>query len=664
MYSSKRRLFPILFVSALPCAIFAQSDINDVIQVYGQTYKNPANYNFIGRDEFLKYGTRLSDVLKRELGLQIRQAGGIGSQVAVSLRGSTHKQVQFYIDGQLINDGQSGGFDINQLPLEQIQSIEISKSQAVENGATPIGGVIKITTYDPVKNQRRASVSLGSFDYYQANLLTSQNWAEHQLTASLSHLDANNDYPYPVHAPLDDAQDQGRMENLRNNDFRRSDIYLNHSVNWQQHSFKSSYQFNDELKRLPSYRNNSPYNHSRLSTQSHRISFKDQWLSQSDVLHSIHFEAYGQNKNERYFDRSERDKNERSDYQTDDQAVNVSALFKLPAVELSPYLKLSNSRFISDSFANKQGDECTGINACDVIAVQKQFNFGVRYDWPQQLNSPWGGHLLVNELISLDENRVRQTLRPNFEVKTANSRETYFTFDAGLSYLLEPGSGSQISLNYADGVRTPSMFERYGNRGLLKGNAELAAEQSKTLSLSYFIAPGAWQFNSTLYQRALENSITAIFNSSGIGTYLNIGDADVYGLEFGSRYQFNKHWIWSANASWLDSKTQGGPFDGKYLPGIYHQQYFTELAYQPMQHLKFTASVSHDNKLYFSRANLVGPEGPAKRTVADFSARFEHGAFSFALQALNIFNQHYQDLANRAAVGRSFKLTITYEDTQ
>ena len=124
-----------------------------MLTIYEQPSLLSSNYQVIGREDFIHTSHTLADILQNINGLQIRQIGGLGNPVSVSIRGSSSKQVQLYIDGQLVNDSQFGGFDLNQISTEQIQSIEVSKNQAIGTGSTPIGGVIRINTYNPNKNK-------------------------------------------------------------------------------------------------------------------------------------------------------------------------------------------------------------------------------------------------------------------------------------------------------------------------------------------------------------------------------------------------------------------------------------------------------------------------------------------------------------------------------
>ncbi|MFT7431619.1 MAG: vitamin B12 transporter, partial [Colwellia sp.] len=173
IFSYLRSIFVLLLI-AMP--VFAQvedvsTDDIEVIEIVNDQSFNTPNYQVLHRESFIYSSQTLADILQSINGIQIRQISGIGNPVSVSIRGSSSKQVQLYIDGQLINDSQFGGFDLNQIPTEQIESIEISKNQAIGTGATPIGGVIRINTYNPTEDSSKLTLATGSFGYQEVNAL-------------------------------------------------------------------------------------------------------------------------------------------------------------------------------------------------------------------------------------------------------------------------------------------------------------------------------------------------------------------------------------------------------------------------------------------------------------------------------------------------------------
>ena len=71
--------------------------------------QTPVFFSVIGRESFEGKMEDLSEVIEKEMGVQVRQTGGLGSFSTVALRGSTSDQVLVYMDGVLLNDASGGG---------------------------------------------------------------------------------------------------------------------------------------------------------------------------------------------------------------------------------------------------------------------------------------------------------------------------------------------------------------------------------------------------------------------------------------------------------------------------------------------------------------------------------------------------------------------------
>jgi len=180
-----------------------------------------------------------------------------------------------------------------------------------------------------------------------------------------------------------------------------------------------------------------------------------------------------------------------------------------------------------------------------------------------------------------------------------------------------------------------------------------------------------FDFSSAIYQQSLENSIVAIFNSSGTGTYTNVSSAELTGLEMQAGLQFTPDLSLSLQAQLIDSETSSEyvAFDNKKLPGIYHQQYSAALQYQINKTWRFKISSSIDKELYFNRSNQFESNinqakdgNPADRIVTDLALSWRYKHYSVNLSCSNLFNEQYQDLANRPAQGRSIQLKFSIED--
>ncbi len=89
----------------------------------------------------------VAEALDTVVGLSLNDKGPRGSQVSVSLRGSTTNQVLVLVDGVRVNDALSGMADLSRLSVEDIERIEVVRGAgSAVYGADAVGGVVNIIT--------------------------------------------------------------------------------------------------------------------------------------------------------------------------------------------------------------------------------------------------------------------------------------------------------------------------------------------------------------------------------------------------------------------------------------------------------------------------------------------------------------------------------------
>ena len=104
----------------------------------------------------------LSEVIENISGVVVQKSGTVGGTHQVSIRGSSPKHVLILLDGQKINPSGSGVADLNTIPLEMVEKIEILKGgQSAIYGADALGGVINIITL-PQKRKEPSRLTLGN----------------------------------------------------------------------------------------------------------------------------------------------------------------------------------------------------------------------------------------------------------------------------------------------------------------------------------------------------------------------------------------------------------------------------------------------------------------------------------------------------------------------
>ncbi len=91
--------------------------------------------------------TGVVDLLARLPGVQISRNGGIGNSANVFLRGAEGRFTAVYIDGVRVDSQSTGGAVWEQIPLAQIDRIEVLRGPAAAvYGSDAIGGVIQLFT--------------------------------------------------------------------------------------------------------------------------------------------------------------------------------------------------------------------------------------------------------------------------------------------------------------------------------------------------------------------------------------------------------------------------------------------------------------------------------------------------------------------------------------
>ena len=131
--------------------------------------KNSAfNATAVDTKELVNTTKTLSEALSKAPGMKIRESGGVGSDMAVTMDGFSGKHVKVFIDG-VPQEGVGSSFGINNIPVNFADRIEVYRGVVpVGFGSDAIGGVINIVT---PKRKRRwfldASYSYGSFNTHK-----------------------------------------------------------------------------------------------------------------------------------------------------------------------------------------------------------------------------------------------------------------------------------------------------------------------------------------------------------------------------------------------------------------------------------------------------------------------------------------------------------------
>jgi iron complex outermembrane receptor protein len=155
--------------------VTATRDVEDVRKV-------PASVTVITKEEIDEsHVETVVDLMRDRVGTVVRDFYGTGKKASVDIRGygeTASLNTLVLVDGRRVNEIDLSGVDWTQIPLDQIERIEIVRGAgSVLYGDNAVGGVVNIITRRPEKPFAfQVGVSLGSYNYNNETGSVSGKW--------------------------------------------------------------------------------------------------------------------------------------------------------------------------------------------------------------------------------------------------------------------------------------------------------------------------------------------------------------------------------------------------------------------------------------------------------------------------------------------------------
>ena len=167
--SSPARLAVLNLALAAAFPALAQSPLKEVV-VTATRVAQPltdvvADVSIIDREQIeASAGRTLTELLVRDAGVQMSSNGGLGKSASLYLRGTNVGHVLLLIDGVRYGSATLGQASWDNIPLEQIERVEVLRGPAAAlYGSDAMGGVVQVFTRQGQKGfHPHASVTLGS----------------------------------------------------------------------------------------------------------------------------------------------------------------------------------------------------------------------------------------------------------------------------------------------------------------------------------------------------------------------------------------------------------------------------------------------------------------------------------------------------------------------
>jgi vitamin B12 transporter len=166
----------------------------------------------------------VGSILQGQPGIEIVRAGGLGMQTSIFMRGTNSSQVLVLVDGMKVTDEFSNATPLQNIPINQVDHIEILRGNASAlYGPRAMGGVIQIFT----KSGGNTSGPYGSVSYGSRNTKNitggySQKFNDTLFNISLNHQETDG---YATRNPA--QNDANSIANPTKNAYNSNSVSMN-----------------------------------------------------------------------------------------------------------------------------------------------------------------------------------------------------------------------------------------------------------------------------------------------------------------------------------------------------------------------------------------------------------------------------------------------------
>lgn len=181
-----------------------------------------ATTSVLSADEGLLEGARIDELLADLPGVQIRNFGGAGEPIELSIRGSSPQQVPVFLDGVRIESTLTSRTDLSALCLDVLDEIQVTRGAgAARAGSGAIGGVVNLVSR-PAQQAPETKVrfSGGHFETYEGSLRHARRIGDWGLSLAYCGFGTEGDFEYQ-RASTSTGGGSNPVERRVNNDAER-----------------------------------------------------------------------------------------------------------------------------------------------------------------------------------------------------------------------------------------------------------------------------------------------------------------------------------------------------------------------------------------------------------------------------------------------------------
>jgi len=596
----------------------------------------PASVDVINSDAIeSKNAQNVAEALQNVKGVFVKDYGGLGNTKTISLRGSTAGQVLVMLDGQRLNNPQTGQVDLSMISMEGIERIEVVRGgNSALYGSDAVGGVINLITKksDRENQEVTGSFKVGTASFGTGTIEPSVKFKKmnSSVFASFKYLESKGNFDF--------VDNYGNEKTRLNSDI----ISRNYYVSWDQNFGDPHYQrnFSISLKH---------YNSSRGTPGT--------------------IEPY-------YYNARMWDKNNQANVIYSGKIINLFNDIRLQLYYHDSYNRYKNdetSQIIdSEFFTQTRGNE---IQMKSVIGPQVSMTYGtgLRYDWmknPQikQENERKSYYLfLLNESI-LCVNNILQTISfvPSLRYDYNSDYTNKVSPKLGMVMNFGEAWKSSLKFNIGKSYRAPTFNDLYWPEDTwTKGNPELEPEYGSDwdvgIRLQYPILNGIY-IESSYFENRM-NRLILWQEEKGFWTPQNVNKSRIQGLENSIQIEPVRDFLdITANYTFLDARNLSDEINEYNKILIYRPKHTVNIGVNfKYKILNAGYQFNYTSRRYTNPtnvwANSLDPYFVSDLSIS-FKPTFSSVKMNFSFQIKNIFNEDYRIIKNMPIPGREYRFSV------
>ena len=558
-------------------------------------------------------------------GVHVQRLGGLGDYSVVTIRGSSARQVEVFVDGVPLNAHGGAAVNLSELPLDAFERIEVYRSGAPAHlGSAALGGVVNLVTAPGDVPPPRMEVTAGS--YWTGRLSASAGGADRLGALGIPADVLVSGEAFATDGRFSYFDDRGTIYNILDDRERireNADVAdLSGRIRARIGTRKLRLTVQDDLlwreQGLPGI-GQDPALHTRLGTGSNGLLME--LTGRPHPVLQLRGRATWRARREAYEDPEGELGVGRQDRRDRTHAVGAlvganwtplawQALSATVDLRVDGYQPVDALR--DEPLDGTRARVGLVLSAGDEISLLED---RIRLSPVLQL------HLLDNRLLG-DVPYGSTEVAPD-------ARRTYAPFTPRLGVRIRPVEPLAIKANVARTFRPPDFTELFGDRGAVVGNSDLVPETGVSWDAGFRLeSPASPRIvaaaEASYFGRQITDAIVYVQNAQRTQIPINFGEARIHGVEAAGQLHLGGIVELSGSLTWMASRNLDPreAYTGNQLPRVPEWEVWGELAGRWGDRVRGGLTVSHTAGNYWDATNwyLAAP-----RTLVGLFARVQPG---------------------------------------